>query len=70
MNKDQVKGALKEAAGEAQEHLGRLVGSKSQEAKGHAREMEGKAQKNYGNAKETIADAADEVADSVRRATR
>lgn len=70
MNKDQVKGALKEAAGEALEHLGRLVGSKEQEAKGHAREMEGKAQKNYGNAKETIADAADEVADSVRRATR
>ena len=33
MNKDQVKGALKEAAGEAQEHLGRLVGSKEQEAK-------------------------------------
>ena len=61
MNKDQVKGALKEAAGEAQEHLGRLVGSKEQEAKGHAREMEGKAQKNYGNAKETIADAADEA---------
>lgn len=70
MNKDQVKGALKEAAGEAQEHLGRLVGSKEHEAKGHAREMEGKAQKNYGNAKETIADAADEAADSVRRATR
>ena len=70
MNKDQVKGALKEAAREAQELLGRLVGSKEQEAKGHAREMEGKAQKNYGNAKETIADAADEVADSVRRATR
>ena len=32
MNKDQVKGALKEAAGEAQEHLGRLVGSKRPKA--------------------------------------
>lgn len=70
MNKDQVKGAIKEAAGEVQEHVGRLVGNKEQEAKGHAREMEGKVQKNVGNAKEAVADAADDAADSVRKATR
>lgn len=70
MNKDQIKGAIKEAAGEAQEHLGRLVGSKEQEAKGHALEMEGKVQKNVGNAKEAVADAADDAAEAVRKATR
>ncbi|MDO9402596.1 MAG: CsbD family protein [Polaromonas sp.] len=57
MNKDQVKGRIKEAAGEVQEHTGRLVGSKEQEAKGHAREMEGKVQKNVGDAREDVKDA-------------
>lgn len=70
MNKDQVKGAIKEAAGETQEHLGRLVGSKTQEAKGHSLEIEGKAQKDVGNAKEAIADAAQGLSDVVRKATR
>lgn len=70
MNKDQVKGAVKEVAGDAQEKLGRLVGSPEQEAKGQAREMEGKVQKNYGDAKEAVADAAQDASDAVRRATR
>lgn len=70
MNTDQIKGAIKEVAGNAQEHLGRLVGSPEQEAKGAALEVEGKAQKNVGHAKEAVADAAEDVSDSVRHATR
>lgn len=57
MNKDQVKGKLKEAAGEAQEHTGRVVGSTEQEAKGHAREVEGKMQKKAGDLEEAAKDA-------------
>ena len=52
MNKDQVKGKIKEAAGEIQEHTGKALGNKEMEAKGHAREFEGKAQKTVGDVKE------------------
>ena len=34
MNKDQVKGAVKEAAGKLQQKTGKILGSKKQEAKG------------------------------------
>ncbi|HEX7499833.1 MAG TPA: CsbD family protein [Polyangia bacterium] len=57
MNKDQVKGGLKEAAGKVQEKTGELVGSKSQEAKGLAKEIAGKAQKNFGDAKQVVKDS-------------
>jgi uncharacterized protein YjbJ (UPF0337 family) len=58
VNKDQVKGKLKEAAGEAQEQAGKVVGSTEQEARGHAREMEGKVQKKAGDLKEAAKDIA------------
>jgi uncharacterized protein YjbJ (UPF0337 family) len=67
MNKDQVKGRVKEAAGETQEHLGRLVGSKEQEAKGHAREMAGKVQKNVGDAREAVKDVAKDAKDAFKK---
>ena len=67
MNKDQVQGKLKELAGEAQEHLGRIVGSKKLEAKGHARELEGRIQKGVGNLKETAEDA---LSDTTRKSNR
>lgn len=54
MKKDQVKGKLKEAAGETQEHLGRATGDRSQEARGHAREQEGKLQKKVGDLKDGV----------------
>ena len=57
MNKDQIKGGLKEAAGKVQEKAGELVGSQSQKAKGLTKEVEGKAQKSVGDAKEVLKDA-------------
>ena len=57
MNKDQVKGATKEAAGKVQEAAGKLVGSKEQQAKGLGKQVAGNVQKNYGDAKEDIKDA-------------
>ena len=57
MNKDQVKGTVKEAAGKVQGKLGDLVGSNEQKAKGLVKEVVGKAQKKFGDAKENLSDA-------------
>ncbi|HET7794876.1 MAG TPA: CsbD family protein [Rhizobacter sp.] len=57
MNKDQVKGAVKDAAGKVQRKTGEVIGSEEQQAKGLAKQVEGKAQKTYGDAKEALKDS-------------
>jgi len=57
MNKDQVKGAIKDAAGKVQEKAGQLVGSEEQQIKGLGKQGSGKLQKKFGDAKEVIKDA-------------
>jgi len=57
MNKDQAKGAVKEAAGKLQRKTGEVVGSSDQQAKGLEKEVEGKAQKGYGDVKEAVKDS-------------
>jgi len=57
MNKEQVKGTVKDLAGKVQEEVGKLVGSKEQEAKGLGKQIAGKAEKAYGDVKEAIADS-------------
>lgn len=57
MNKEQVKGAVNEAAGKVQRQVGKVTGSAEQERKGAVRQVEGKAQKTVGNAKEIVQDA-------------
>jgi len=57
MNKDQMKGAVKDAAGKVQQKTGEAMGSQEQQAKGLARQAEGKVQKSYGDAKEVVKDA-------------
>jgi uncharacterized protein YjbJ (UPF0337 family) len=44
MNKDQVKGTVKETAGMLQAKAAKMLGNKEQEAKGNAREAQGKAE--------------------------
>lgn len=56
MNKDQVQGSVKDAAGKVQRKIGEAVGSESQQAKGLGKQLEGKAQKAFGNAKENLKD--------------
>lgn len=56
MNKDQVKGGMKDAAGKVQKEAGKLMGSKEQEAKGTGKQAEGKVQKGAGNVKEAVRD--------------
>ena len=56
MNKDQIKGTIKEAVGKVQEKTGELIGSTNQQVKGLIKENEGKLQKKVGDAEETIKD--------------
>jgi uncharacterized protein YjbJ (UPF0337 family) len=56
MNKDQVKGATKQAVGKVQQKGGEILDSEKHQAKGIAKQAEGKVQKNYGDMKENIKD--------------
>lgn len=58
MNKDQVEGTLKKAAGVVQEKVGEVFNSPEQEAKGIAKQVEGNVQKKAGDVKEALKDAA------------
>lgn len=53
MNKDQVKGTIKDAAGKVQTKAGEAMGSNKQQVKGMAKQAEGKAQKAVGDVKES-----------------
>ena len=54
MNRDQVKGFIKDAAGKAEEKAGKLTGSTGQQVKRLAKQAEGKAQKGIGDAKHAM----------------
>ena len=56
MNKDQVKGAVKDVIGKVQEEAGRLAGSKKQQIKGLSKQVKGKAQKGVGDFKQAVED--------------
>ena len=53
MNKDQVKGTVKQAAGKVQQKTGEIIGSEKQQAKGVGKQVEGKIQKEFGDLKES-----------------
>lgn len=57
MNKDQIKGAVKDAAGKVQQKAGELIDSPEQQAKGIAKQVEGTTQKKVGDVKEAVKDA-------------
>jgi len=56
MNKDQVKGSVKDVAGKAQREIGELTGSEKQQVKGLKNQAEGKIQKGVGDLKEAVDD--------------
>jgi uncharacterized protein YjbJ (UPF0337 family) len=58
INKDQIKGRAKEAAGTAQQAVGKAVGSETQRAKGELKKNVGAAQAKYGDVKESVKDSA------------
>jgi len=49
MNRDQVKGTIKDVAGKIQRKTGEITGSTSQQIKGGAKQVAGKVQKAVGN---------------------
>ena len=57
MNKDHVKGAVKDIAGKVQEKTGEMTGSSKQKAKGLEKQAEGKVQKGVGDVKDAAHDA-------------
>ena len=57
INKDQVEGRVKEAAGKVQATVGKAVGSTTQQAKGIAKEVAGAAQAKFGDVKKDVKDA-------------
>lgn len=54
MNQDQVKGNIKQAAGEAQRKMGKALDSDKHRQEGAEKQVEGKAQKDVGNVKDTF----------------
>ncbi|MDB5864261.1 MAG: CsbD-like protein [Betaproteobacteria bacterium] len=60
MNKDEIKGSVKDIAGKAQQKVGELTGSETQQIKGLKNQAEGKIQKGVGHVKDALDDAKDE----------
>ena len=61
MNKDQVKGTVKDIAGKMQEKTGQALGNTEQQVKGVVKQVEGQHQKAKGDAKEVLKDAVDKL---------
>ncbi len=54
MNKDQVKGRVKQVKGKAKQMAGIVVGDKTLEQKGRVQNAVGKAQAGYGDLKKDL----------------
>ena len=54
MNKEQLKGSVKDVAGKAQREIGELTGSDKQQVKGLKNQAEGKIEKGIGKLKEAL----------------
>ena len=54
MNKDQVKGDIKQAKGQVKETAGKILGDKTLENRGKLKNIEGRFQKSYGDVKQAI----------------
>ena len=57
INKDQVEGRAKEAAGKIQETVGKAVGSTKEQVKGNLNKNAGAAQAKFGDAKSHLKEA-------------
>jgi len=54
MNKDQIKGDIKQAKGHMKEGAGKILGNKNMEDKGKIQNAAGKVHKSFGDLKEEI----------------
>lgn len=63
MNRDQMRGGIKDAAGRIQRKFGQLFGSSRQEVRGVETQAEGKTQKAVGD----VTDALGKAKDTMKR---
>lgn len=56
MNKNQVKGTVKDVGGKIQQEVGKVTGSAEQQARGIRKQVEGKLQRQVGNLQEANKD--------------
>ncbi len=54
MNRDQVRGAVKNVAGKIQQKVGEVTGNKTQQVKGAVKQIEGKVEKGVGNVEQAL----------------
>lgn len=67
MNKNQVKGGMKEAGGKVQKEFGKAVDSPKHTIEGGMKELAGKAQKAVGDVQEDVKKADKEIREEERR---
>ena len=65
MNKNQIKGSVKDVAGKVQQKVGEVTGSTKQQVKGLAKQVEGKVQKGAGEVEKVVDDSAKRVDDDL-----
>lgn len=61
MNKDQVKGKVKDMAGRVERQAGEWTGDSEAQVRGAAKQAEGKVQNAWGNAKEAVKESTDKT---------
>ncbi len=54
MDKDRIKGAAKDVAGQVEKETGKLTGNRDMEAKGERHKVEGKIDKATGHVKDAL----------------
>jgi len=67
MNRNQVEGGIKDAAGKVQRKVGQMMGDDRQEADGMERQAEGKTQKTAGDVTNALDRATDKVKDAFKK---
>jgi uncharacterized protein YjbJ (UPF0337 family) len=58
MNKNQIKGSVKDVAGKVQQKVGEATGNTNQQVKGVAKQIEGKVQKGVGDVEQAVDNSA------------
>lgn len=67
MNRDQIRGSIKDAAGRVQRKLGQMTGSHRQQADGISTQVDGKVNKATGKVESALDDTAKDTTGHSRR---
>jgi uncharacterized protein YjbJ (UPF0337 family) len=70
MNKDQVKGAVDDAAGRIKRQAGEWAGNPNAQVEGAGQQIKGKTEKAWGNVKDAVQKEADERREHERERER